>query len=453
LTVPVPASRRLAAGLSLVTLVAALVVAIFTVITNIVQVLLAVALILVTVVAGWTSLTNRGATRVVGAVAAIVAAIGVILSIVLKGNHGLLLVVVLALMVLSVGASRFALGRDVRTLERQPTQGLLVGPAERGVLLINGRSGGAKATRFKLAEEAAKRNIEAVTLGPGDDLPALAEQAIAGGADVVGMAGGDGSLAAVATVAMNHDVGFVCVPAGTRNHFALDLGLDRDDVVGALDAFGEARERRIDVATVGDRVFLNNVSLGVYGKIVDSPEYRDAKSQTVADLLPDLLGPGAEPFDLRFTGPDGVERSSSQIIQVSNNPYQLTRLGGFGSRPSLETGRLGIVAAHIKDAVDLARLVALENAGRIRRSPGWQEWSAHEFEVRSSATVEVGIDGESIRLEPPLEFRSLPGRLRVRIALKAPGLSPAARSSSSLLLTTRQLALTIVGRPGEDDLP
>ncbi len=447
MTVRAPVSRRLAAALALAGLVAALVVAIFTVITNIVQLLIAVALVFVTVMAGWTALTNRGVRRVVGAVIAVAAATGVIVTIVLRGNHGLLLVVVLALMALSVGASRFALGRDLRTLEGQPTRGTPVGPSQRGVLLINSKSGGAKAERFRLAHEAAKRNIETVTLRPGDDLPTLAEDAIARGADVLGMAGGDGSQAAVARVAMNHDVGFVCVPAGTRNHFALDLGLDRDDVVGALDAFGEAREQHIDLASVGDRVFVNNVSLGVYGRIVDSPQYRDAKTQTVADLLPDLLGPGAEPFDLRFTGPDGVERSSSQIIQVSNNPYRLTRLGGFGTRPSLETGSLGIVAARIKDAADLAKMVTLENAGRISRFSGWQEWSAPEFEIRSSATVQVGIDGESLELEPPLEFRSLPARLRVRIAPQAPGLSPAARSSPSVLATTRQLALTMAGRP------
>ena len=63
----------------------------------------------------------------------------------------------------------------------------------------------------------------------------------------------------------------VCVPAGTRNHFALDLGLNREDVTGAVDAFAEALERRVDLATVNDRVFVNNCSLGLYAKIVQSP--------------------------------------------------------------------------------------------------------------------------------------------------------------------------------------
>ncbi len=112
------------------------------------------------------------------------------------------------------------------------------------------------------------------------------------------MAGGDGSQAVVAAVAAAHDLPFVCVPAGTRNHFALDLGVDRDDVVGALDAYGDARQARIDLAEVNGRVFVNNVSLGVYARIVASDEYRDAKLRTAAKMLPTLLGPDAPPSGL-----------------------------------------------------------------------------------------------------------------------------------------------------------
>src|SRR4029077_14475068 len=153
---------------------------------------------------------------------------------------------------------------------------------------------------FDLAGEARKRGIRAVVLERGDDLLELAEQALNDGADVIGMAGGDGSQALVATVAMRHNVPHVCIPAGTRNHFALDLGLDREDVVGALDAFTDGVERRIDLARVNDRVFVNNASLGVYAKVVQSEAYRDAKLETWTDMLPDLLGPEAEPIDLEF---------------------------------------------------------------------------------------------------------------------------------------------------------
>ena len=121
-----------------------------------------------------------------------------------------------------------------------------MGAADSAALIINLKSGGGKAERFDLATEAERRGIEPIVLQPGDDLLELSESAIARGAQVIGMAGGDGSQALVATVAARHDVVHVCIPAGTRNHFALDLGLDRDDVVGALDAFTDGVERRID---------------------------------------------------------------------------------------------------------------------------------------------------------------------------------------------------------------
>ena len=140
------------------------------------------------------------------------------------------------------------------------------------------------------------------------------------------MAGGDGSQALVAGVAAAHDVGFVCVPAGTRNHLAMDLGLDRDDVVAALDAFGPAVERRIDLGLVADQVFVNNATMGLYAKIVQSPAYRDHKVDTALELLPEMLGPHAAPFDLRFVGPDGTEHQSAHLILVSNNRYELSRL-------------------------------------------------------------------------------------------------------------------------------
>src|SRR5512146_1887467 len=167
-------------------------------------------------------------------------------------------------------------------------------PARRPLLFINPRSGGGKAARAGLAERARDTGIEAVILEPGRDLAALAGAAVAAGADVLGMAGGDGSLAVVAAVAAAHGIPFVCVPAGTRNHFALDVGVDRHDVAGALDAFIGGVERRIDVAEVNGRMFLNNVSLGVYGDAVRSPAYRAAQVRTLLETAAQVMGPGAD---------------------------------------------------------------------------------------------------------------------------------------------------------------
>jgi diacylglycerol kinase family enzyme len=247
---------------------------------------------------------------------------------------------------------------------------------------------------------------------------------------VIGMAGGDGSQALIATVASRHDVPHVVVPAGTRNHFALDLGLDREDVVGALEAFRDGTERRIDLATVNGRVFVNNASLGLYATIVQSPEYRDAKRRTAAAMLPDLIGPDATPLDLRFAGPDGVERPTAHVILVSNNPYQLDEIGGRGTRERIDLGVLGVLAARIGSAAQAERFVALDAIGQVRRFPGWLEWSVAEFRVDSGAPVPIGIDGEALTLDPPLRFASVPGALRVRIPKHARGVSPAATRMS-----------------------
>jgi diacylglycerol kinase family enzyme len=260
------------------------------------------------------------------------------------------------------------------------------------------------------------------------------------------MAGGDGSQALVAQVAMEHGLPYVCVPAGTRNHLALDLGLDRDDVVGALDAFASGIERPMDLAFANDRIFVNNVSLGVYAEIVQSDAYRDAKRETVEKMLPDLLGPRAKPFDLRFTGPDGGEHRSAQMLLVSNNPYVLDSIVGAGSRPRMDTGELGIVAVEVKDAAEAARLVSLEALHAVGRFEGWTEWSADSFELDSGSPVAAGIDGESVVLDPPLRFRISHSALRVLLPPSAVGLSPAALRPALSASTVGELWGIAAGR-------
>jgi len=356
------------------------------------------------------------------------------------------------LLAASTALSRYALRRDANALKALRVPGTAVGAARQGVLIMNLKSGGGKAEQFGLVDECRRRGIEPVVLQPGDDLLELAQTAIDRGADVIGMAGGDGSQALVASVAMRANIPLVCIPAGTRNHFALDLGLDREDGVGALDAFDEAVERRIDLAEVGGRVFVNNVSLGVYAKIVQSPEYRDAKRQTTASMLPELLGPDAEPFDLHFVGPDGSQHDGAQIIQVSNNPYVLTSLAGFGSRARLDTGELGIAAAEINGAPDIPTFIAAESAGRLEGFGGWTEWTAPTFTVESGGPVEAGVDGEALQLDPPLVFRILPGAVRIRIPHSAPGYSPAALKPPSPWWTLGALLRAAAGHasPIED---
>jgi len=397
--------------------------------------------------AAWVALTRRGIVRLLGVAVAIVALAGGAVALVRRDAVDELVAFAVAIVAFAV-ASRLAVRQARTARDADPVR-----PAprssrpKRAVLLINPKSGGGKAERFDLPREARKRGVQPVVLGPGDDLLELAERVLGDGAEVIGMAGGDGSQALVATIAMQHDVPHVCIPAGTRNHFALDLGLDRDDVVGALDAFTDAVERRIDLARVNERVFVNNASLGVYAQVVQSDAYRDAKLETWTQMLPDLLGPDAPPIDLEFNGPDTTEYTDAPLVLVSNNPYQLTHLAGAGTRARLDTGRLGIVAARIRSAGDVAELVTLETIGQPNRFRGLLEWSQPEFEIRSSSSVAVGLDGEALMLEPPLRFASLPGALRVLLPRNAPGTSPAAATVS---LTRNDLTVLLriaAGRP------
>jgi diacylglycerol kinase family enzyme len=443
----VPLGRRVTAVVALLAPLAVLAVVVVVLLRRPLVLALAVGCVGLGVGAAAYAVTRAGIRRTLAAVLAVLALAGAVVLIFAAAGGLLVIGLVVALILLGAVATRHALGRDIKSLKSSPTPGTAVGPAARPVLLMNPKSGGGKVERFNLVEEARRRGIEPVVLASGDDLLRLAERAVADGADVVGMAGGDGSQALVASVAAAHDVGFVCVPAGTRNHLAMDLGLDREDVVGALDAFGEAVERRIDLGLVGDRVFVNNATVGLYAKIVQSPAYREHKVGTALELLPAMLGPDAAPFDLRFTGPDGTEHASAHLILVSNDRYQLGSGEGFGSRRRIDGGNLGIVAATFRSPAEIARLLESGASGRNWRPPGWVDWADASFELESGGPVEIGIDGEAMVLDPPIRFRTLPGALRVRIPLGAPGYSPAAAAPTPGWAGISALLRAVAGRP------
>jgi diacylglycerol kinase family enzyme len=243
------------------------------------------------------------------------------------------------------------------------------------------------------------------------------------------MAGGDGSQAIVAAAAARAGIPYACIPAGTRSHFALDLGVNRNDVVGALDAFVDGGERRVDLAEVNGRVFVNNVSLGVYGDAVQRPGYRNAKVRTLLDTVADSTGPEATPTPLHWRGPDGTSRAAGLALLVSNNPYRLGRVVAAGTRPRLDSGELGVAVfgAGARPQLDGGReSVAIVTDGGGDSDPLMRLWTFPALEVRSDAPVPAGIDGEAAVLDPPLQFISRPGALRVRISAKHPGCSPSA---------------------------
>ena len=232
----------------------------------------------------------------------------------------------------------------------------------------------------------------------------MIDEALAAGADALGVAGGDGSLGIVAAAAIANQLPFVCIPAGTRNHFARDLGLDPGDPVAALNAFSDRVEDQVDVAEVNGRPFLNVVSLGIYGESVRRSAYRDAKLSTLLETARAVLGPGGETPELALVDDMGGEHSHPAIVLVSNNPYALGRPVAHGARPTLAGGRLGIIVI---------------DAPAGGRPPSGRAWTATHLEVNAQGTVHAGLDGEAVEFSPPLKFAIRPRALRVWMPRRA----------------------------------
>lgn len=410
-------SRRIAAVSALLAGAVLIGLVLVFLVRNAAHLLLGLLGVVVAATGGWVALTERGLKRPLG-IGLLAFGLGVVivaLAAAWDGQEGIAARFLLVLMLLAVSltAGRYA-------VRYQPTEtdlaSIRVSPPSHPVLLVNPWSGGGKVDQFELPRHARDLGVEVVRLDHGLDLEQLARDAAARGADCLGMAGGDGSQALVAGVAIAADLPFVVIPAGTRNHLALDLSLDRTDPRPALQGFVDGRERRIDYATVNGRLFVNNVSLGVYATIVQSDDYRDNKVGTATDLLPDLLGSDTEPFDLQFTGPNGKEVHGAFLIQVSNNQYTLSNPLDFGQRLGLEDGLLGMVAVTGESTLDGARLMTHLATKTLSRSPNYLEWNASEFSVRSgSSTVDAGVDGEACMLETPLHFRIHPRGLRLLV--------------------------------------
>lgn len=432
--------KRFAAAASILTALAAVIFAVVGVWGEALQLALVVPAQLVLVLAAWSTLVHRGLRRWSYAVLAVLALAGVV-AILVWAESLRWMIPAIALVALSLFLARVALGeRDYRVHTEEPP----APPPRRAVMFMNPKSGGGKVGQYDLVARAEALGAEVELITPGCDLVQMVGDAVAGGADLLGAAGGDGTQAIVAQIASENAVEFLCIPAGTRNHFALDLGLDREDPRPALDALTDGSTHRIDLARVNDRVFVNNVSLGVYAKVVQSDEYRDAKVGTFLTQLPELTGPDAEPFDLHLSGPDGEAIDDVVLVLVSNNSYSFEGPGGFGVRDSISDGVLGVVTVTIGGATDVGKLAARAQVGRLRDFEGWNEWSAPSLTVTSeSGTIEAGVDGEALVLESPLRFEIDPGALAVRLPRTRPDPSLKARFDVSTL--SRLLRLTFAG--------
>jgi diacylglycerol kinase family enzyme len=368
----------------------------------------------VSLVAAFWFLSRRGVLRWLSLTLFVAAPVAVI---VVYALHSLLWVALVAAAewLLAAMAARAALAGD-RGQWRMPEYPV-TRPARHPFLIMNPKSGGGKVGRFDLQRAATDRGAEVFLLDSPEpvDVAEVARAAVARGADLLGVAGGDGTQALVAGIAAEHGIPFMVITAGTRNHFALDLGLDRDNPLSCLGTLSDAVELRVDLGVAGGRTFVNNASFGAYAEVVQAPAYRGDKLRTTLELLPGLLRSHRGP---RLTAlADGEEISAPQALLIANNPYGTGDIAGLGRRARLDRGVLGVVAVTVGTARQAAGLI------RGRRAAGVRVLTAHEITVTADTQqLPAGIDGEAVSVPVPVRCAVRPGALRVWVPRDRPGI-------------------------------
>lgn len=361
---------------------------------------------------GYWFIAKRGLPRWVG-LAVAVAAIVVVIIVYFRQDVVVVALVSLALLVVGGAAARAALRPDARLwMPTTPAR-----PAKQPFIVMNPRSGGGKVVRFGLKNKAEALGARVTLLeGPGYvDVAGLVRQAVADGADLLGVAGGDGTQALVAGICAEHDIPLLVISAGTRNHFALDLGLDRDDPSTCLEALTDGEEVRVDLGMIADRPFVNNASFGAYAEIVQSPEYRDNKKRTMLEMLPDLLSANSAATLTVRAG--GSTLTSEQAVLVSNNPYGAGKLRDLGRRARIDQGTLGVITGHLASTAQAVGVLRRAGKAPIAQLPGGTEVIIDA----DATTIPVGIDGEAVTVNTPVHCTIRPRALRVRLPRHRPG--------------------------------
>src|SRR5271165_2138151 len=393
--------------------VAIVILVVFAGLNSVVVLAVGLAAAAVSLAAAFLFLSRRGVRRWLSLAIFVLAPIAVI---VVYAFRDLLWIAVLsaAVWLLASMAARLALGGNQADwrMPEHPAQP----PARHPYLIMNPKSGGGKVGKFHLKRKAEDLGAEVFLIGGPEpvDVAEVARVAVARGADLLGVAGGDGTQALVAGVAAEQGLPFMVISAGTRNHFALDLGLDREDPAGCLGALSDGVELRVDLGMINGQAFVNNASFGAYAEVVETPAYRGDKLNTTLNLLPDLLqGHRGARLSARA---DGTEIEAPQALLVSNNPYGTGDIAGLGRRARLDRGTLGVVGVTVASASQAAGLL------RGRHATGLSVLTTRQIEIRADAPqIPVGVDGESILMSTPVTCTVSPGALRVWVPRDRPG--------------------------------
>jgi diacylglycerol kinase family enzyme len=369
----------------------------------------------VSLAAAFFFLSRRGVLRWLSLAVFILTPIAVIVVFAFR-NLLWVAVVAAAVWLLASMTARLALARD-HTDWRMPEHPAEP-PARHPYLIMNPKSGGGKVEKFDLRRKAEDLGAEVFVIdGPEPvDVAQVARQAVAEGADLLGVAGGDGTQALVAGIAAEHGIPFVVISAGTRNHFALDLGLDRTDPSACLGALSDGVELRVDLGMINGQVFVNNASFGAYAEIVETPAYRGDKLNTTLNMLPDLLqGHRGARLSAQV---DGTEIRTPQALLVANNPYGTGDIAGLSRRARLDRGLLGVTGVKVRNAGQAVDLL------RGRRAVGLNVLTAKQIEITADAAqIPVGVDGEAVSMPTPVVCTISSRALRVWVPRDRPGVT------------------------------
>lgn len=284
-------------------------------------------------------------------------------------------------------------------------------------LIMNPKSGNGRAIKARIDVLAKEQGIKVLVLKKEDNVEDVARRAAKAGADVLGVSGGDGSIGAVAKVALEHKLPMVVLPGGTKCHFARDIGLDPERIVDSLAGFTGVK-RQIDLGSINGRIFLNNVSFGLYADIVDNPDYRDNKLRVTRQVLQEIVSGSKSIYDLQFLAGKKQIKKAVQVL-ASVNCYKTLSIFELGQRERLDEGILQITAlTSLNDTMikRLMRSISIDRLHKHEAIPDFYQWTAKTFNITSSAKkIVVGVDGEREEYKTPITVQVLPSALTVYV--------------------------------------
>jgi len=281
-------------------------------------------------------------------------------------------------------------------------------------------SSGAKTSAAELSaleETAGDAGLEVLHLTPDLDVFALIRQRMNEGLRLFVAAGGDGTINSVIQPLIHTDAILGVIPVGTYNHFAKDLGIPLA-WRNALDVVIEGAIKPIDAARINDRFFVNNVSMGLYPELVARREekgrdYSRWKARLYAAFATLRKYPHVA---VTLDSEHHSEVIRTHVLMISNNSYDLSRLGIEAPRAGLEEGRLSIYWLPHVPRVTLMRFVAHYLAGRVHETPGFRSFRTSRVKVQSSKShFHLGIDGEVATMDTPLVITIVPQALSVKV--------------------------------------